>query len=157
MLGRPLAIASLIFGLNACVGASPDGAEPVTDLSQVLSNPLAFDGKSFRGHVFVYLMPGSVIFTPRPIGSPEDLRGAPAVLLLGEESSDISRIVGLKSGDGLLLQGRLEPAKRCFIDHTCVPWEHPILLMDVKVLGSWSGGHRTHGNRTLPPNQLSAL
>lgn len=121
--------------------APADRSDTVGDLYDVLANPLRYEGRKFRGYVYVYPAPGYYALSPRPLPNAEIEKFD--ITFLPGKGQDLNAF-RLKAGDRLLIRGRLALMLDCFGKAAvCVPFFHPIDIDDLRVLGiSYARRHK---------------
>jgi len=106
----------------------------VTDLSDVVEDPMFFAGRKFRGYVYVYPEPGYYELYPLPVRPNSEIDKFDVTFLPGQGQALNRLRPKLKAGERLLIRGRLSPMKSCFAERSCAPFLHPVDIDDLKVI-----------------------
>ena len=132
LLNMVICSALSINGEHADSPGAPEPAPVVMDLSEVLADPLKYDGMKFLGLVFVHPPQYLLYPTHHPSISVEDYKRV--VILPGKNAERLTDLP-IKSGDELLLAGRIAVDNRCFAEPgSCSPYAYPVYLDDVAVV-----------------------
>jgi len=102
-------------------------------LSDIMADPLAYDGEAFEGVAYVYRGPSYFEFYPTSVTS-EAERHAFEVTVLAIENHGLA---DFETGDRVRLRATIEVPEACFApetDDACAPWPHPVYLTGISIL-----------------------
>src|ERR1700749_1139985 len=134
--GGRLLLAIAAFALMACssgVASKIKELNDVSDLSEVSSQPLSYSGKIFQGYVYLYVGEGYYGLFPTSVTDEAQVDSFTVHYLIGENGPSLDALKKFKSGQRLLVRGRLMPDRACFTGDTCAPWPHPVSIDDLKI------------------------
>jgi hypothetical protein len=124
-----IAIATLLFGTQTYA----DSQKPETSLQKVFAHPLAYNGRTFEGYVYLYVDETGYYLFPH-LTTKAEFEASDINILPGSKSEDL-KLAKYKTGDRLLLRGRINVDTACFEPGTtCVPFHHLITLDEPVVI-----------------------
>lgn len=125
-------VACWIASAAAETPPSHDPARVITSLDDLIAYPLAYEGRIFRGYVYVLAAPSFYAFFPRPVLNPVDVKESDLTIMPGPNSADLNQF-RLHSGQRILIEGTVAPDRNCFVA-LCVPFGRTVFINDMRVL-----------------------
>lgn len=107
----------------------------ISNLEDVYANPLASDGNVFEGYVYLYVGEGYFAFFPRSVLSDSEADTFDVTVLPGANAEAAALLNKFKTGDRLLIRGRIFTDRQCFTTSSCAPWPHPVFVEELKIIG----------------------
>lgn len=103
----------------------------ISDLREVLDNPVSTEGREFCGYAYVYAGQSYYAFWPVPIhGDEPDVAD---VTIMPGQSADVDSLAGVSGSERLFVRGHLRPLRACFSGDVCTPWPHPVFIDGLEI------------------------
>jgi hypothetical protein len=127
----------IVFGCS--FDGKPDVSESsgraISSLADVFADPLSSDGKEFEGYVYIYRGEGFFAFFPRQVLSDLQVGSFDVTVLPNGTSAAVASLGKFKTGERLLIRGKISTDRPCFSTDTCAPWPHPVFIDNLEVIG----------------------